>query len=90
LAKVCLSLATEAKVARPLVPFNTLVTSIIDRGRSLDGLRQELMVEKVRLVLCGGSDRKHSKKNGRRDWVRVIADGESRKGRAIWSLLEGQ
>jgi hypothetical protein len=49
------------------------------------------MVEKVRLCLhVDGSDSKHSKQNGRRDWVRVIADGESRKGRAIWSRLEGQ
>jgi hypothetical protein len=33
------------------VPFNTSVTSIIDRGGSLDGLRRGLMVEKVRLWL---------------------------------------
>jgi hypothetical protein len=77
-------------VAWPLVPVNTLVTSNIDRGGSLDGLRRGLMVEKVRLCLhADGSDSKHSKQKGRRDWVRVIADGESRKGRAIWSRLEG-
>jgi hypothetical protein len=51
LAKVHLSLVIEAKVASPLVPFNTLVTSIIDRGGSLDGLRRGLMVKKVRLWL---------------------------------------
>jgi hypothetical protein len=75
---------------RPLVPFNTLVTSIIDRGRSLDDLRRMIIVECVRLVFCGKSNHKHSKKIGRRDWARVIADGESRKGRAVLSLLEGQ
>jgi hypothetical protein len=34
------------------MPFNALVTSIIDRGRTLDDLRREIMVENIRLVFC--------------------------------------
>jgi hypothetical protein len=34
------------------MPFNTLVTSIIDRGGTLDNLRREIIVENVRLVFC--------------------------------------
>jgi hypothetical protein len=37
------------------------------------------MFEKVRLVSCGECDRKHSKKNGGRDWVRVIVDVSPKK-----------
>jgi hypothetical protein len=41
---VCSSLATDAKVAQPLMPFNTSVTSIIDCGGSLDDSQQEIIV----------------------------------------------
>jgi hypothetical protein len=34
------------------MPFNKLVTSIIDRGRTLDNLRQEIIFENVCLFFC--------------------------------------
>jgi hypothetical protein len=77
------------------------VTSILDRGGSLDDLRREIIVENVRLfsVRKGGtnndvrsvvSNHKHSKSSGGHDWGKVIVDGESQKGGATLCLLEGQ
>jgi hypothetical protein len=84
-----------AVVARPLMPFNTLATSIIDRGGSSDNLRQEIIVDNARLVFVrkGGTNNdvrhKHSKSSGGHDWGKVIIDDESQKGGATLCLLEG-